>query len=512
MAEIQELRRMKALAQEFRESRAKKANQSTRVSKPFSIAGIWEPNSAPQRQFVESTCREVLYGGAAGGGKSAAATALPVSWAHLPGFLALILRRDSTQLPDLLSKAEALYPKILNCRASAPKKWGGRTAYQVPGGGTILYGHCQLARSYTQFDGWEINLLEFEELTHFTEKQYKYICARVRSSDPKLPTLIRATTNPGGEGHEWVFKHWGAWLDPDFEAEGLPPKDSRPVGPPAKPGEVWWIEQRQEGTATREVYHREDQTPRGTRTLSRTFIPAKLTDNVDLFKNDPNYLEQLKSLDPLRRSQLLGGDWLAKPAAGLFFKRKWCQLVEKSDVPPGARLVRFWDRAATEKTDENDPDFTVGLLMARHGSTYWIVDRKKGQWSPGKVETLMRETVEHDVIEYGKQVEVAFAQDPGQAGKDQAQRMVRILNGFRVAVTKESGSKLVRFGPFSSQAEHGNVRVCRGVWNNDYFACLEDFDGQEKQHDDDADASSGAFTRLTHSNGYSSATAESAGR
>lgn len=480
-----------------------RCDEPSETPEAFSLDGIWAPNSEPQRQFVQTECREVLYGGAAGGGKSAAATALPVSWMHLPGFLALILRRDSTQLPDLLSKAEELFPKVLGVRASAPKKWGGRTAYQVPGGGTTLYGHCQLAKSYAQFDGWEINLLEFEELTHFTEKQYKYICARVRSSDPRLPTLIRATTNPGGEGHDWVFKHWGAWLDPEFEAEGLPPvagrekgPNGKPLAPPAKPGEIWWIEQRQEGAVSREVYYREDQTSAGRRTLSRTFIPAKLTDNADLCQNDPNYLEQLKSLDPLRRAQLLAGDWLAKPAAGLFFKRQWCMLVEKTDIPRGAALVRFWDRAATEKTDDNDPDSTVGTLMARFGPTYWVVDRKKGQWSPGKVDALIKETAEQDAIEWGGEVVTMVAQDPGQAGKAQAIQTVQALAGHRVGAHRESGSKLARFGPFSSQAESGNVRICRGAWNEDYLSCLEAFDGQEKQHDDDADSTSGGFAKL----------------
>lgn len=496
--------RVKALRKLRNEKAAKRrAKSEPKSRKPFSLDGIWSPNSEPQRQFVETNCREVLYGGAAGGGKSAAATALPVRWMHLPGFLALILRRDSTQLPDLLSKAEDLYPKAIGARASAPKKWGGRTAYQVDGGGTTLYGHCQLKTSYSQFDGWEINLLEFEELTHFTEKQYKYICARVRSSDQRLPTLIRATTNPGGEGHEWVFRHWGAWLNPEFEADGLPPLSSREIGPngkplhpPAKPGEIWWIEQRAEGTSTREVYHREDQTAKGVTTLSRTFIPAKLSDNVDLCKNDPNYFTQLQSLDPLRRAQLLGGDWLAKPAAGLFFKRQWCMFVEKADIPKGAIFVRFWDRAGTEKTDDNDPDWTVGVLMARYGSTYWVVDRIKGQWSPGKVDAIIEETGRADAANYGGETETIVAQDPGQAGKAQAQQTVRALSGLRVGYARETGSKLARFGPFSSQAEHGNVRICRGAWNDDYCSCLEEFDGQEKQHDDDADSTSGGFSRL----------------
>lgn len=462
----------------------------------YDVSAHWKPNSQPQTQFVESTCREILYGGAAGGGKSQALTALPLLWAHLPGFLSLTLRREFPQLNDLLDKASELYPKAVPGIRYVGSK---RPTYTTPGGARFLYGSCHLAGDYAQFDGWQINLLNFDELTHFTEKQYKYICARVRTARKGYPTFIRATTNPGGEGHDWVFKHWGAWLDPNFEAEGLPKRDERPDGtPPAKPAEVWWIRTYKNGSGTREVYFRSDpgKEPGHPKALSRTFIPAKLSDNRDLCENDPEYEAQLQSLDALRREQLLNGNWLAKPAAGLFFKRAWTLLVEKSDIPRGAVFVRYWDRAATEKTEDNDPDWTVGLLMARFGPTYWIVDRLKGQWSPGKVDNLIKETAELDAKTYGGEVETIVCQDPGQAGKSQAIQTVQALAGYRVGSARESGSKLARFGPFSSQAEHNNVRACRGAWNEDYFARLEEFDGQEKQKDDDADATSGAFAKL----------------
>src|SRR5690606_29111291 len=127
--------------------------------------------------------------------------------------------------------------------------------WTFPAGGKAKFRHCQKPGDYKKYDGWEINLLCFDELTHFTERQYKYLCARVRSSRPELPTLIRATTNPGGPGHEWVFRHWGAWLDPEFMAEGLEPRfDGDKPLPPAKPGEVWWIRTLDDG---REVYYRE---------------------------------------------------------------------------------------------------------------------------------------------------------------------------------------------------------------------------------------------------------------
>lgn len=469
-------------------------------------AAVFVPNPGPQAEFWASECREVLYGGQAGGGKSAALVALPLRWAHLPGFLALTLRRESTQTEDLVSKSRELYPRAFP--GLSPTK-SPRFRWDFPLGAKVLYGHCKDEDSYSQYDGWEINLVCFDELTHFTERQYKAICARVRSSRPGYPTYIRATTNPGGVGHEWVLRRWGAWLDPDFEAPGLPPKDDRPPGPPARPGEVWWVRTDPDGG---EEYFRECPPPllreNGTESnaLSRTFIPAKLSDNPHLLLNDPSYSDQLDSLDPVRRAQLRDGNWLVKPAAGLYFKRSWCQLVELEDVPPDAELVRYWDRASTDESAGGDPDYTAGVLMARSGHTYWVVNAIWRRMSPGRVDSLIEETARLDHEQWGD-VMVAGSQDPGQAGVDQAHRFVAAMDGYRVAVRRETGDKVVRFGPFSSQAEHGNVRVVRGVWNNGYFGFLEAFP-TKGEHDDPVDATSGAHRELSAGGGGYSGSAK----
>src|SRR5262249_50554839 len=93
--------------------------------------------------------------------------------------------------------------------------------------------------------------------------------------------------------------------------------------------------------------------------------------------------------------------------------------------------------------------------------------------------------------EDGPDVEIALPQDPGQAGKAQAAALVRALEGFAVRATPESGDKVTRFGPFSAQAEAGNVYVLRAPWNDAWFSALESF--PTAAHDDDADATSRAF-------------------
>jgi predicted phage terminase large subunit-like protein len=91
-------------------------------------------------------------------------------------------------------------------------------------------------------------------------------------------------------------------------------------------------------------------------------------------------------------------------------------------------------------------------------------------------------------------VRISFGQDPGQAGKSQAHHLVRALSGFTVTPAAESGDKLTRFGPFSSQCRGGNVKILRGPWNEDLFRVLEGF--PDLAHDDEADACSGALEML----------------
>ena len=110
--------------------------------------------------------------------------------------------------------------------------------------------------------------------------------------------------------------------------------------------------------------------------------------------------------------------------------------------------------------------------------------------NPGDVEQLLLNTAAQD----GKRVTIGFGQDPGQAGKSQAQHLVRALSGFTVRPATESGDKLTRFGPFSSQCRAGNVKFRRGSWNEELFRILEGF--PDLAHDDEVDACSGALEML----------------
>ena len=164
------------------------------------------------------------------------------------------------------------------------------------------------------------------------------------------------------------------------------------------------------------------------RPISVTFIPAKVFDNPALLRVNPDYLAWLLSLPLLERARLLEGNWKIRPAAGLYFKREWCATAD--EVPAELDVVRYWDLAATEKTEFNVPDATVGIKLGRdRNGGYWLLDMVRRRANPGDVEKLLLDTAAQD----GKRVRIGFGKDPGQAGKNQALHLVRALSGSTVA-------------------------------------------------------------------------------
>jgi hypothetical protein len=115
--------------------------------------------------------------------------------------------------------------------------------------------------------------------------------------------------------------------------------------------------------------------------ISGTFIPATVFDNPALLRANPEYYIWLESLPLLERERLLCGNWKIRPAAGLYFKREWCTIVD--EVPADLDIVRYWDLAATEKTEFNDPDWTVGIKLGRNrNGGYWPLTWYTGGRTP----------------------------------------------------------------------------------------------------------------------------------
>jgi len=418
---------------------------------------LWQPNPGPQTRFLASSASEVLYGGAAGGGKSAATIALPLRFVHNPRFNALVLRRDTPQLDDLLSKSLALYTKLGGKLNQTTGRW------VFPSGARVWFTHCQHETDVSRFDGHEFQLVCFDELTHFTERQYTQIRARIRGTDPSLPRWTRSTTNPGGPGHEWVFKRWAAWLDPKTLRR-------------ATPGEQRW-------------FAGDEEVAQGTPdALSRTFIPAMLSDNPHVGEE---YRAQLLSLDPVRRAQLLSGDWLARPARKDFWDR--ARLQVRDGIPARDEVVarvRAWDFGATA-----DGDYTVGVRLAllRSGLVA-IEDVVRFRGDPSKVRERFGAVAALD-LDLDPRTVFVIPQDPGQAGVDQVASYQREFPRFTIRARRPSSDKVTRFGPVSSRALAGNLAIVRAAWNDALHDELEAF--PDVTHDDQADALSDAFAEVT---------------
>lgn len=293
---------------------------------------LWQPNPGRQTRFLAHRAKRALYGGAAGGGKSAALMACPLRWIGNPNYRGLYLRREAQYLGDAVDKTKKLYPALGGTLVMGP-----RIMWTFPSGATLWMNHCAHDNDVSNYDSFEFSEVLFDELTHFTERQYVGINARLRGTDPTLPYWSRAATNPGGVGHAWVKRRWGAWLDKKHAS-------------PAREGETRWV-------------LRGAEVPQGTpNATSYTFVPALLDDNP---KVDPAYRAELEELDPLRRRQLIAGDWDAA-IDGALWTPDSITAGRVSSAPPMARVIVSLDpNAASEATAETCDD--AGLVVLGRG-------------------------------------------------------------------------------------------------------------------------------------------------
>ncbi len=156
--------------------------------------------------------------------------------------------------------------------------------------------------------------------------------------------------------------------------------------------------------------------------------------------------------------------------------------------PVCRKVVRRWDLASSDGRG----DYTVGVLMGLLADGRFVVlDVVRGQWSTDERDQIIRQTAALD----GRPVTVEVPQDPGSAGVDVAKHLTRMLAGYKVRSARETGDKATRADPFASQVGAGNVQMVKAAWNVEYIAELRGF--PQRKHDDQVDASAGAFRMLT---------------
>ncbi len=434
------------------------------------------PQKGPQEQALASPADIVIFGGAAGGGKSWALLLEPLRHVENPQFSCVLFRRTYPQVTNpggMWDESMKLYPLV----GATPRQ--SDLAWKFPSGAVVRFAHLQHEASRLDWQGAQVALLGFDELTHFTRDQFFYMLSRNRSLSGVRP-YVRATCNPVPDDDPtggWIHEFVGWYIGDDGYALS------------ERSGVMRWFvninDQLHWADTCEELAARfPETTPK-----SFTFIKSSLYDNQILMREDPGYLANLQALPLVDRERLLGGNWKIKPAAGKVFNRGWFEIVDAA--PAGGRTVRFWDLAATEKTvAKDDPDFTAGVKMRRVDDVYYIMDAIAVQEAPGRVDALIKNTASQD----GVSVTVRFEREGGASGVRDARNTVTMMAGYDVRAVSPQGDKVTRSKGLAAQAEAGNVKIVRGTWNDRYLRTLHAF--PDGAHDDEVDASSGAFNDL----------------
>lgn len=412
-----------------------------RLATPRMTKYIIQRPTEPQAAFLLADAREVLYGGAAGGGKSSAALMAALQYVDVPGYAAIIFRKTFADL----AKPGALMDRAREWLGPTDAVWNEQKhSWRFPSGASLTFGHLETESAKYDHQGAEYQFIDFDELTQFSASIYRYLFSRLRRLKPKRPTDIivplrmRGQSNPGGVGHAWVYDRF-------------------------------FVQGRRKG---------------------RIFIPARLEDNPHL--DAEAYEESLAELDPVTRAQLRNGDWEVKEP-GEYFNRESIAIVDRAPVDAsGIRWVRFWDFAASKPTKERpEPDWTAGVKIGELDGEYWVADVRRFRKDPAGTEREAQRTAELD----GEECEQYFEQEPGSSGKSQASHLVRrVFKGFAAYPVRSTGDKVTRAKPLSAACANGNVKLVRGPWNSAYLDELEAF--PNGSNDDQVDGSSGGFNAL----------------
>lgn len=276
---------------------------------------IFSPNPGPQTEFLASSEREVLYGGAGGGGKTYALIADAMRYFENPNFNGLILRRSTDELREIVWKTQELYPKIFK-----GAKWGEKKSqWTFPSGAKLWLTYLERDQDVLRYQGQAFSYIAFDELTQYpTQFAWNYMRSRLRTTDSELPTYMRATTNPGGVGHGWVKR---MFIDPA-------PENTKFVAQDLETGD--------------DLVYPDSHDKAGEPLFYRRFIPAKLQDNPYLMEGG-QYEANLLSLPEMQRRQLLEGDWTISDGAAFSEFRLNEHVIEPFDIPDNWRRFRSCD-------------------------------------------------------------------------------------------------------------------------------------------------------------------------
>jgi hypothetical protein len=282
---------------------------------------LWRP-SHRQAEFLAASEDEVLYGGAAGGGKSDSllidALGLQQDAINTRGYQAILFRRTFTELRDLIDRSLAIYNQ--NCPAAVYNQT--EHVWTWPSGAKIEFGHMHHPNDRYKYRGRQFAYEGWDELTLFpADVEYVYLGSRLRSPETRLKCYVRATTNPDGPGQTWVKNRFAI---------------------------------ANEGRDTRFIVTVKDEETNIEYSTTRRFIRATLDDNPFLTR-DPAYRIQLLKLPPEEREALLRGRWDAIPVKGAYYaeligKMRRDGRITRVPYQEGTPVDTYWDLGRSDTT------------------------------------------------------------------------------------------------------------------------------------------------------------------
>ncbi len=314
------------------------------------------PQEGPQTMFLASSADIVIFGGAAGGGKSMALLLEPLRHVTtVPGFGAVIFRRTSPQITNEggpWDTSQQLYnhfgaePKVSMLRWDFP-----------PHNNSVKFSHLEHETDVQSWDGSQIALIEFDELQHFTKRMFVNLMARNRSTCGVAP-YIRASCNP--LPGSWILELIGWWIDPD----GYPIK--------SRSGIVRWFVTVSEAFVMADT--RDELLERFPTLLPKsfTFIHSDLFDNKILMEKDPGYLSNLHALPEHERERLLKGNWKVR-RQGKMFKYENFKRCPPDAVPSLIKCVVGVDPSGGHQ-EHNDEQGIMAVGKGIDGNYYVLQD------------------------------------------------------------------------------------------------------------------------------------------
>lgn len=323
----------------------------------------------------------MLYGGAAGGGKSDWLVVEATRQVKIPLYRGLILRKSVPELAQLIEKSYNIYPKI----DKKAKYNDNKHTWTFKSGAKIQFGSLYHTKDKYKYQGLQYDFIGFDELTQFIWDEYSYLRSRNRSNCKETKVYTRATANPGGIGHGWVKQYFVE------------------VG---KPYETVW---------TDNVVIMPDGTKKKFWN-SKCFIPASVFDNPALLENDPMYIARLAQMNEHDRNALLYGSW--DSFSGQVFTewvdnrehyrdKRYTHVIEPFKIPWGWRIIRGFDWGYTKP-------FSVGWWAVDNDGRYYRIREaygcKKGEPNVGvqmkdfEVAQMIREIENSDPNLKGRQI------------------------------------------------------------------------------------------------------------